>query len=1077
MHLTVHGYYRHPTVHRDRIIFVAEDDLWAVSTDGGEAHRLTANPGTVSYPRLSPDGRHLAFIGRDEGKLDVFLMPSGGGSARRLTFFGSISQVVGWTPGSDSVVVASDYLQPFTGWTHLWRVPLDGGPELLPLGPARAISFGLGGKGTVIARNAFDPARWKRYRGGWAGSLWVDRTGTGEFDELVRLPGNLASPMWLGRRIFFLSDHQGVGNLYSVSPSGTGLARHTQHLTFYARFPASDGRRIVYHAGADLWLFDPAIGKTQRLSVTLPSSRAQSTRRFMAPGKYVESITLHPHGHSLAMVARGGSYTMPLWEGAPRRHGSISSERRRLATWLSDGDRVISVTDQSGEDGLVVERADGQGEPRVINGDFGRIRTLDPAPGGGRVAVTNHRHELALVELTRGNWRTLHRSPHSWVAGTAWSPDGRWLAFAAATTRTSTNIHLYDVSTGEVHRLGRPDFHDWEPSFDPEGRYLVFLSARTFEPIPDGHFHDFSFPRASVPMLVNLRADAASPFAVHARPPRSPGPPPPPEPKPADNAKTGEAPPIPEVQIDLEGIADRVVAFPVSTGIYTRARAGKGRTVFLSWPLAPLPPPFETEEPKGRLEAWDFANDKVELVAEGVQGVEISVDGKTMAVRSADRLRVVPISWKEEKNSNDRPGRETGLIDLERVRVEVNPVAEWRQMFAEAWRLQRDHFWWEDMGGVDWEEVRDRYLRLIDRVSVRSEFSDLLWEMQGELGTSHAYELGGDYRPEPKWTQGHLGADLRWDRGAWRVTRIPIGDSWDPRASSPLSAPGVGVEPGDRILSIDGVELREEDHPGSLLVDRAARTVSLGVARGRRRPRQVVVAVMADETPLRYRDWVESNRARVRELSDGAGGYIHIPDMGMWGFAEFHRYFKAEVDFPGLVIDVRFNRGGNVSQLLLEKLVRRRLGFWVTRWRQPYAFPDDSPAGSMVCLTNENAGSDGDIFSHTFKQQRLGPLIGTRTWGGVVGIWPQQSLVDGTITTQPEFGAWFTDVGFTVENYGSDPDIEVVISPQDYAAGRDPQLERGVVELLALIEKAPPLLPEFGERPSVKPPKWGSGPR
>jgi tricorn protease len=377
------------------------------------------------------------------------------------------------------------------------------------------------------------------------------------------------------------------------------------------------------------------------------------------------------------------------------------------------------------------------------------------------------------------------------------------------------------------------------------------------------------------------------------------------------------------------------------------------------------------------------------------------------------------------------------------------------------------------MGGVDWLEIHDRYLPLVDRVASRAEFSDLLWEMQGELGTSHAYELGGDYRPTPVWTQGQLGADLAWERGAWRVTRIPRGDSWNPAATSPAAVPGVGLKKGDRIVAIDGREVSERVSPHSLLVERAARAVNLTVARGRKSPRRVVVTPLSDEFPLRYRDWVEANRDRVAELSGGKAGYIHIPDMGPPGFAEFHRYWKSSVDLHGLVIDVRFNRGGNVSMLLMEKLLRRRIGYRVTRWRPPYAFPTDAPAGPMVCLTNENSGSDGDIFSHTFKLLNLGPLIGTRTWGGVVGIWPQHSLVDGTITTQPEFATWFTDVGYAVENYGTDPDIEVVNRPQDYAAGADPQLETGVAELLAIIEKAAPLVPAFGDRPSTRPPVLG----
>ena len=673
-------------------------------------------------------------------------------------------------------------------------------------------------------------------------------------------------------------------------------------------------------------------------------------------------------------------------------------------------------------------------------------------------------------------------------------PTGNGSPSRAAVSRTTTNLFLHDTRTGETRQIGRPDFDDWAPTFDPEGRYLAFLSARVFDPVPDVHFHDYGFPRAALPMLIPLKADARSPFSVIARDPRPPGPPAPPVP-PAPPAPPGQATPSGEsipsatpvvgapspspivepasvaTEIDVDGLADRIQAFPVPSAAYSRLKAGKGRIYFQSQPVVGVLGVPESDGPMGRLESWDFATDKVEVVADGVSGFTVSGDGKVLAIRTKAALRVVPVGWKDDKNPNDKAGRETGFVDLARIRVEVNPSAEWRQMFEEAWRLQRDHYWWEDMGGVDWIGIRERYLELVDRVASRAEFSDLLWEMQGELGTSHAYELGGDYRPQPVWTQGHLGADVEWNRGAWRISAIPSGDVWDQKAASPLAAPGIGVAVGDRIVAVDGRETSEVVSPQALLVERAGQAVTLSVASGRKAARRVTIAPLADEYALRYRDWVENNRAVVAEKTGGQAGYIHIPDMGPQGFAEFHRYWKSSVDLPGLVIDVRFNRGGNVSQLLIEKLVRRRIGYQVTRWRLPHAVPDDAPAGPMVCLTNENAGSDGDIFSHTFKMLDLGPLIGVRTWGGVVGIWPQQSLVDGTVTTQPEFGHWFTDVGYAVENFGTVPDIEVINRPQDYVAGRDPQLERGIAELITIIGSSPQV-PDFGDRPSVKPPRF-----
>lgn len=1056
------GYYRHPTIHDDTVVFVSEDDLWAVDREGGEARRLTANPGMQAFPRLSPDGESVAFTSKDEGSGEVFVMSADGGASRRLSHFGANTNVVGWMPDGERVIAATDHRQPFVGWHHLWAVPVSGGPaEPLGVGPAVSMNHAPNGKGVVISRHGLDPARWKRYRGGRAGTLWVDRDGSGEFEVLVDLAGNLASPMWIGRRIWFVSDHEGVGNVYSVTPTGRGLTRHTDHRDFYVRFPAADRRRIVYQAGADLFVLDTSSGEVETLDVRIPSARPQLNRQFVTPGKFLESAALHPAGHSIALNARGAAFTMPLWEGAPRRHGEISRHRRRLTTWLADSERIISVTDESGEEALIVEAADGSGEPVLIEGDFGRIRSIHPAPAGAsRVAVTNQRHEVLLVDISRKSVREVHRSPHTWIAGASWSPDGRWLAFSAAVTRLTFTIHLYDTAKRRLHPLGPPRFRDVAPTFDPSGLYLAFLSGRVFDPVADGMFHDHGFPRAAVPMVIPL--SGFSPFALENRPAKPPG----------GGGNNGEKASEESPDIEPATLMDRAQVVPVPPGRLTNLAFGAGKLYFVSHPIVGSRPVSwgPSEPPKGTLSAWDFATDKVEQVAEGVTGASVSADGKVLAIRADRRIRVVGVGWKDDKSGKDAPGRESGWLDLDRVRVEVHQSAEWQQMYSEAWRLQRDLYWFESMGGVDWVEVHDRYSALVDRVGSRAEFSDLLWEMQGELGTSHAYEMGGTYRPEPKITLGRLGVDLAWSRGAWRITALPAGDGWDPAASSPLAAPGVEARVGDRLLDVNGVNLDRSTDVGEALVDQGGRAVTVTLGRGRTKPRTLVVKALKDETMLRYRDWVESNRQTVHEATDGRAGYLHIPDMMGWGFSEFHRSWLSEVERDGLVVDVRFNRGGNVSQLLLQRLLRRRLGFRVTRWSEPTGFPYESPTGPMVCLTNELAGSDGDIFSHAFKLHGLGPLIGTRTWGGVVGIWPQQSLVDGTVTTQPQFATWFSDVGYAVENYGTDPDIEVVIAPQDHAAGRDPQLERGVAELVARIEAAEPLRPDFGPEPSVKPP-------
>jgi tricorn protease len=1236
------GYYRFPTIHDDTVVFVSEDDLWSVPRTGGVARRLTSNLGDVSYPMLSPDGTQLAFVGKEEGAAEVYVMRAEGGSARRLTYLSSNCRVVGWT-ADGAIIFTSNYGQPTWAEMHLYSVQADaanGEVTHLDYGAARSIAFGPQG-GVVIGRNTGDPARWKRYRGGTAGQVWVDAAGNGEFARLLpNLAGNLASPMWLpvwldgggAGRIYFVSDHEGVGNLYSCRADGSDLQRHTDHADYYVRNPTADGRRIVYHAGADLFVYTPATDEDARVDVGYHSPRVQRNRKFVQAARYVDGYHLHPNGHVIALTTRGKAYTFFSHEGPVVQVGKRDGVRYRKPVWLRDG-RFVLVSDNPGEETLEVYTGQPQQPPKRLNGlDIGRVVDLRASPTDQRVALANHRHELLLVDLDAGAVTVVDRSSYRNISGFDWSPDGRWLAYSYAATSRLTEIRLFRLpqpadaqpaepaketpadaaatlaptAAGERFTITRPVLHDVSPAFDPDGKYLYFLSYREFNPVYDGLHFDLAFPWGMRPYLITLRRDLPNPFipvpdlsdgekrddqedgdadddrddedagdddgapdeggeedepgddlddgdlddddagdetgdgeedsnvgarrlAAETAAANAPAA----KDKPARDHQEdkGKGHKVKPVRIDLDGIEQRVIAFPVQDAKYGQIMGVRNKALFTVFPIhGTLDGDYnwQEEEPEAAtLRAYDFKEYKTDDLAENVISFDLSANRKKLIYAARGQLRVIAAGEKAPHGSGN--SRKTGWIDLNRIKVSVEPQSEWEQMFREAWRLQRDQFWTQDMSEVDWQTVYQRYFQLIERVSTRGEFSDLLWEMQGELGTSHAYEFGGDYRPRPYYGQGYLGAELHWDAeaGGYRVGDLVLGDAWDTNKTSPLTAPGVNIKSGDMLVAVNGQRLDATTGPAQLLVNQAGHEVLLtllappkaaaekpaqestapdadapattetppdatdaatdAAANGKpptspvalapvepvddRRYRHVTVKVIGSETPARYRSWVEGNRRKVHEATKGRVGYVHVPDMGPVGYAEFHRGYLAEVDRDALIVDVRYNGGGNVSQLILEKLARRRLGYDLSRWGGLVPYPVESVAGPLVALTNEHAGSDGDIFCHSFKMLKLGPLVGKRTWGGVIGIWPRHALVDGTVTTQPEFSFWFEDVGWNVENYGTDPDIDVDITPQDYRAGRDPQLARAVAEALRLLEQAPRKLPELTAKPSRALPK------
>ncbi|NEB64736.1 peptidase S41 [Streptomyces diastaticus] len=1119
------SYLRLPHLSGDRLCFVAEDDLWLAPLDGpGRAWRLTVDRTKAGHPRFSPDGRHIAYTSWRSLVPEVHLVPVDGGPGRQLTHWGGFdTRVCGWSPpdadGTTAVLAVASHGEPFSHLTWAYKVTPDGDPgRKLPWGPVTDIQAADldGERRTLLLTGTppHEPAAWKRYRGGATGRLWLH----GE-RLLPDLGGHLAAPMFVGGRIAFLSDHEGVGNLYSCAHDGTDLRRHTDHDAFYARNASSDGTRVVYQCAGDLWLVDDlAPGSVpRRLDVRLSGPRA-GRRTYQVPAaQHVGGVSVDETGRASAVVVRGSLYWLTHRDGPARTIADTPGVRVRLPEMLGESGRIAYVTDAEGEDAVEISylprATGGRAARRLASGLLGRVLELVSDPAGDRLAAASHDGRLLILDVSEpdtevartleaveagfapdaederaedaedegaedaedagaphggagpgtpataggtGTVTELIRSVNGPVRDLAFSPDGAWLTWShPGIGRTLRQIRMARIDGPEgtlVVDVTNGRFEDENPVFTRDGRYLAFLSWRGFDPVYDVHTGDLSFPLGCRPYLVPLSSATPSPFALN------------PEGRPAaggldpleDESGEGGA-----VTVEVEGLENRVTPFPVPASKYSALEpVAGGGLVWLRWPISGAlgetfaNPADPSERPT--LEHFDLAKAKKSELVDHLDWFRASGDGSRLVVLDEGDLRAVPATEAGDGDS-------TTWIDLRRILHEVDPAAEWRQAYDEAGRLIRAYFWDPGMCGIDWDAVLEQYRPLLERVASPDEFADLLREVLGELGTSHAYVVAARRNEGPahyqRW-QGLLGANFVHRDGRWVAGRILPGDSSDSKARSPLA--GTGIRDGAVLTHVDGRPVDPVLGPSPLLAGAGGTTVELtfAPAEGCRGPsRRVAVVPLVDERPLRYQDWVAKRREVVRELSGGRCGYLHIPDMGGSGWAQFNRDLRMEVSRPALIVDVRGNAGGHISELVIEKLTRTILGWDLTRDAQPVSYTSNAPRGPVVAVADEATSSDGDMITAAFKLLRLGPVVGQRTWGGVVGMTGRHRLGDGTVITVPMNAAWFDAYGWSVENYGVAPDVEALRTPLDWAEGRYPVLDEAVRLALELLETNPPATP------------------
>jgi tricorn protease len=1026
-----------------------------------------------------------------------------GEAGRRLTYWSDPdTRICGWTPDGEVLALTCSG-QAFDRFTWAHAVPADAGPpRRLDFGPVADVALEPGARALLNGCWGRDPAFWKRYRGGTAGRLWTAGA-TGPFRRILAgLAGQFASPMLVRGRLAFLSDHEGTGNLYSSELDGSGLRRHTDHDGSYARQASTDGRRVVYQCAGELWMLDDldAASEPRRVDITLGSAAAARAPHLVSARDHLGGLSCDETGRASAVEVRGTVHWLTHRDGPARALAVAPDARARLPRVLGPAGDVAWVSDAGGSDALEIAPGGGPelaaaappaAPRRLAEGALGLVSELATAPDGSTVAVAARDGRLHIVNVASGQVSLLAQGQDGPLTGLAYSPDSAWLAWSHPGPRPLSRIRLARLADSTILDVTDGRFTDSEPAFTLDGRYLAFLSVRSFDPVYDAHFFDLSFPFGARPYLVPLAAATPSPFApltggrpvgpdeshpVKSGPAgRGPGENGPVKNGPAESRpggkQEGDSPP-PAVIVDPGGLAGRVVGVPVAEWRYSSLRAVAGGLVWLKEPLTGVlgegAADLDASRPRPALERFDLAKRTCTELVPALNRFDVSGDGLRLVVRDEDALRVVPSDRAADAESPD-----TVTVDLSRARFTVDPVAQWRHAYDEAGRYVSHDFWVADMADVDWAATLEAYRPILDRLGTPGDFADLLLEVLGELGSSHAYVRpaqppgeGGSGRA------GLLGADLApGPDGRWRVARVLPGESSDPRARSPLGIPGVDIQPGDALLAVDGRPVDPATGPGPLLVGSAGKPVELTVARDGAAPRRFAVTPLASERRLRYQDWVAGRRRLVRELSGGRAGYLHVPDMMGEGWAHFHRDLRVEMAHDALLVDVRANRGGHVSELVIEKLARKIVGWDLPRGLLPSTYPGDAPRGPVVALADQFAGSDGDMVTAAIRILGLGPVVGTRTWGGVIGIGDPFVLVEGTQITVPRYAIWLDGYGWDVENHGVDPDVEVDISPDDWARGADPQLETAVRLAMEALELRPPARPpDSSTRPSRRRP-------
>jgi tricorn protease len=1060
-----------PAVSADHVAFVYAGDLWSATLAGADVRRLTTSEGEVTSPAFAPDGQTIAFSAAYDGNTDVYVVPVGGGAPKRLTWHPGPDLVQGFTPDGRSVVFTSARNVFTNRHTQLFTVPLTGGVES-PLPIPNAVRAAYSGDGRRIAYNPLAPAflEWKRYRGGRVTTISVFDVQTQAVENVAQPPAraNDADPMWLGDTLYFRSDRDGEFNLYSYDRSKQ-IRQLTRHHDFPVLNAAAGGGHIVYEQAGYLHLFDPATGTSRKLTFAVPSDLRETRERFVRGSKWIRSATLSPSGARAAFDFRGDIVTVPAEKGDVRNLTASPGVHERSPVWSPDGIRIAYFSDESGENRLVVAPQDGKEAPKAYPVE-GHGFYNDPvwSPDCQRISYVDNSQALYWIDLKTGRSKKIAAqqtyTPASQLRH-AWSPDSKWLAYTIGTRPLVMAVSAYSVDQDKSFPISDGLAEVTAPAFDRSGKYLYFFGSTDAGPLLDWFSQASSDMRETRNVyLAVLRKDLTSPLAKESDEEAKPKPATE-TPEPADKNTTPEAKPGSPAappgggaadgaakaagdhtpfRIDFDDIQFRILDVPVTAGELSNLQAGNAGQFYF----------IRQVEGKPALQRFDLEKRKVETVLPDVADYQVSADGKKLLYRSRDSWFIVPTT-KEVK-----PGE--GKIGTDGIEVKVNPRAEWNEIFSEAWRVNRDYFYDPGMHGVDWKAARAKYAAFLPDVTTRNDLNRVMQWMASELSVGHhrISDPGDVPAADHSIPGGLLGADYTAENGRYRFAKVYGGLNWTPELRAPLTEPGINVKAGEYLLAVNGRDVRPTANLFSFFENTAGKIVELSVGPNAdgSGSRTVQVVPVPSEQALRNRAWVEGNLRKVDKATEGRVAYVYVPNTAEPGHAYFKRYFYPQSHKDAVIVDERFNGGGQVADYYIDILRRPLISYWAMRYGADLKTPTASIQGPKVMIIDETAGSGGDLLPWMFRKLKLGTIVGKRTWGGLVGVLGFPDFIDGGSITAPNLAIW-TEDGWIVENEGVPPDIEVEQTPADVIAGRDPQLDKAIAVALAELKKNPPAAP------------------